>query len=110
MFIRFYELNKPGESPKGRIGKGLEICFKPFSLGYENKAGTIGFNIFNRNRISSRPKYQGFKLFIGKEPRSMDIRWIELTILNVIASLRIDTQYHQTLMRQFRKERGIERV
>lgn len=107
MYIRFYKLNKLGEPPKGTIGKGLEICPKPFSLGCQNKKRTIGFHVFNRNRVSPKPKYQGLKLFIGEEH---NIFWIEITILNVIASLRIDTQYHQALMRQFRRRRELEQT
>ena len=66
--------------------KDFEIILKPLFISFQNRKGTRRISCFNRNRMHSKPKYQIFKVFIGK---ARDSFWVELTIFNFIMSLRM---------------------
>lgn len=87
--------------------KGLRFILKPFYISFESKKRTVGFHFFNRNRMSPRPKYRGFKPTINLFDMNGHCHWIELSILNWIASLRIDTLYGKKSFEIWKRKGGI---
>lgn len=89
---------------KRKKDSGIEIVLKPFEIHWEKRNRTIGFNVFPRKRMSNaKPKYINFKFGIWLFDNHGYNHWIELTILNWIASLRIDTAYGRKKLKLWAK-------
>ncbi len=71
-----------------------EIILKPSLYAcFSNKAKSTQFHFFSLGRVHPQKKYVGFKILVDLFSDSGGCHWIEITIFNSIASLRIDTKY-----------------
>ncbi len=89
-----------------KIFKNLEVFWdgkKLKLISWANKAKTMKLNSFKWS-TSTANKYVGFKFIIDLFGDYGHCHWIELTILDWIVSLRIDTKIGRKKMERFEKE------
>ena len=85
-----------------------EIILKPSLYAcFSNKAKSAQFHFFNLGRAHPEKKYVGFNIVVDLFSEQGDCHWIEITILNRIASLRIDTKHMLLQHKIWRKEEGV---